>query len=418
MTAFIRTTTLAAIAGLLASTIGGCAASQGSRALPSAANGAEAQASPVRSNAAALLKGPMTQSRLLQLQMQGRLPAPVPLRSLRYQVAQPAAGRPRPALHPDGKVGVWVSNTNFNYVLGQNAAGTQTETAIDAGQNGCYSPVALKVDHSRNLWVGCELTSPSTVSGAVQEYGPSGSLTAQYVAQCPKNVAGCSSFGGYGFDSGLDAQRDVFASMNLYSYEVCNPSCTTTLGAGFEWWAHGASPSSKPKLISVGANCAPVCGVGYMDVDASGNLWFDFSGYNSTGTYGFGLGEIKNPTTRPAFKIVEPIGTYQFFGGVYASGKGTVLNVIDQTARTVSQYKLPVATGGKPFAVLGPTPTTVFSVGDPISGGFNQTESKMAIGDSGAWIDVGAPSSNVWTTPANLNFYSGIDGAAYTPSDK
>jgi len=155
-----------------------------------------------------------------------------------------------------------------------------------------------------------------------------------------------------------------------------------------------------------------------MDVDGSGNLWFDFSGYDASGNFGFGLGEVKNPTKRPAFKIIEPIGTYQFFGGIYASANGTVLNVIDQTARTVSQYKLPVVANSKPFATFGPTPTTVFSVGDPISGGFNQTETKMAIGDSGGWVDVGLPSSNAWTTPANLNFYSGIDGAAYTPSDK
>lgn len=413
MTVFARTALVAAVTGLLL----GCSGSQGERTLLPGGGGAGAQEAPMRSTAA-LLKGGMTQSRLVQLQMQGRLPAPVPLRSLRDNVFQLGARRPHVAVRPDAPVGLWVSNTNFNYVLGQNSAGTQTENAIDVGANGCYSPIALKVDHARNVWVGCELTSPSTVSGAVQEYGPSGSLVARYVAQCPKNVAGCSSFGGYGFDSGLDAQHNVFASMNLFSYDVCDPSCNTTLGAGFEWWSHGASPSSKPKLISVGANCAPICGVGYMDVDANGNLWFDFSGYNATGTYGFGLGEIKSPTKRPALKIIEPIGTYQFFGGIYASNGGTVLNVIDQVARTVSQYRQPLAAGGKPFAVAGPTPTTVFGVGNPVSGGFDQSDAKMAIGDSGGWTDLGSLASNAWKTPANLNFYSGVEGAAYTPSDK
>ncbi len=79
-----------------------------------------------------------------------------------------------------------------------------------------------------------------------------------------------------------------------------------------------------------------------MDVDSSGNLWFTFSGYDQS-TYGFGLGEISSPTKSPKLTIVEPIGTYGFFGGVYASNGGKTLNVIDQTARTISQYHLPLA---------------------------------------------------------------------------
>jgi hypothetical protein len=42
----------------------------------------------------------------------------------------------------------------------------------------------------------------------------------------------------------------------------------------------------------------------------------------------------------------------------------------------------------------------------------------MAIGDTGGWFDIGKVSSNAWSDVANPNFYSGIDGAAYTPSDK
>jgi hypothetical protein len=416
MTAFARTK-LTAIAGIAAVLVAACSSSPAQHALPLSATGSGAQPAAHTAGAAELLDGGMTQSRLLELQAAGRLEAPVPPQTLRAQLAQPRIERPHFALHPNARVALWVTNTNFNYILGQDASGSHTETAIDASQNSCYSPIALKVDRAKNLWVGCELTSPSTVSGAVQEYGPTGSFEKQYLPQCPKNVSSCSSFSGYGFDSGLDAKNDVFASINLYSMYACNPSCGTTLGAGFEWWPSGAGPSAKPKLISVGANCSPICGVAFMDVDATGNLWFTFSGYNATQTYGFGLGEIKTPTTKPTLKIIEPIGTYQFFGGVYVSGNGATLNVIDQLARTVSQYKLPLARGGKPFNVLGPTQTTVFGVGDPTSGAFNQLDTKMAIGDSGAWVDVGT-TANAWTTESNLNFYSGLEGAAFTPSDK
>jgi hypothetical protein len=168
----------------------------------------------------------------------------------------------------------------------------------------------------------------------------------------------------------------------------------------------------------MGANCAPICGVGYADADGSGDLWFTFSGYDSKQNYGFGLGEITNPTTNPALTVVEPIGTYQFFGGVYVSNAGKTLNVIDQNARTISQYHLPLSTGGKPFNVLGPTYTNAFGLGDPVSGGFNRTDSKVAIGDAFGWLDLGKISTNHWQGISNPNFYSGLGGAAYTPSDK
>jgi len=154
-----------------------------------------------------------------------------------------------------------------------------------------------------------------------------------------------------------------------------------------------------------------------MDVDLSGNLWFTFSGYDRS-SYGFGLGEISSPTKSPKLTIVEPVGSYGFFGGVYASNSGKTLNVIDQKARTISQYHLPLAVGGAPFDVLGPTLQNAFGIGDPVSGGFNSAGTRMAIGDAGGWFDVGKVSSNAWSAVASPNFYSGIEGAAYTPSDK
>ncbi|HEY2553712.1 MAG TPA: hypothetical protein VGI15_00550 [Candidatus Cybelea sp.] len=355
-------------------------------------------------------------SPLLQMQLDGTREAPIPQAALRSGLRHPERPRtPLPFVAP-AKIGLWASDTNFNYLLGQDSTGRKTVTALDLSQNSCYDPLALKVDRARDVWVACELTSLSATNGAVQEYSGAGLFQKQYLPACPTHVSGCQSFSGYGFDSGLDAHGNVFASLNLYSMETCNPTCSNGLGAGFEWWPKG-NPSAAPRLISTGANCSPICGVGYMDVDASGNLWFTFSGYSGT-IYGFGLGEVTSPTTKPKLAIVLPIGTYGFFGGVYASGGGKTLNVIDQKALTIAQYHLPLSTSGKPFNVLGPTQLNAFGIGDPVSGGFNRNDSRMAIGDTGGWLDIGKVSTNSWSDVANPNFYSGIDGAAYTPSDK
>jgi hypothetical protein len=358
----------------------------------------------------------MTLSPLLEMQLEGTREAPVPPAVLRFQLQHPGRPPARSLSRAGAKIGLWASDTNFNYLLGQDSTGRKTVTAIDLSQNSCYDPLALKVDRARNVWVACELTSLSGTNGALQEYTSAGALQNQYLPACPAHVSGCQSFSGYGFDSGLDAHGTVVASLNLYSMETCNPTCSSNLGAGFEWWPKG-NPSAVPRLISTGTNCSPICGVGYMDVDASGNLWFTFSGYAGT-VYGFGLGEVANPTTKPKLSIVEPVGTYGFFGGVYASAGGKTLNVIDQKALTIAQYHLPLSPSGKPFNVLGPTRQNAFGIGDPVSGGFNKNDSRIAIGDTGGWLDIGRVSANAWSDVANPNFYSGIDGAAYTPSDR
>lgn len=362
------------------------------------------------------LKNGIAASRLLELQLEGRREAPIPPDALRRTLERAGQVRPLLRFHAGAKVALWATDTNFNYLLGQDATGRKTVTAVDLSKNSCYSPVALKVDHARNVWVGCELTSTSGTNGAVQKYSGAGVLEKQYLPACPSPVSECESFSGYGYDSGLDHHGNVFASLNLYSIETCNPSCVSDLGGGFEWWPKGKA-SAAPHLISLGTSCAPVCGVGYMDVDGSGNLWFTFSGYAQT-TYGFGLGEVTNPTTNPKFTIIEPVGTYGFFGGVYISNGGKTLNVIDQKARTIAQYHLPLSPSGTPYNVLGPTPQNAFGIGDPVSGGFNKAETKLAIGDTGGWLDVGKVSSNTWSAVASPNFYSGLNGAAYTPSDK
>ena len=66
----------------------------------------------------------------------------------------------------------------------------------------------------------------------------------------------------------------------------------------------------------------------------------------------------------------------------YASNAAAVLavlNVVDETARTISQYTLPWVTGEAPFNVLGPTALKK-NEGKPISGGFNPRDSRLALG--------------------------------------
>jgi hypothetical protein len=365
----------------------------------------------------ALLQAPMSPSQLLELQADGRLPGPIPATRAREQLRQLERRRPAFKANKAGTIGLWATDTNFNYLLGQTSDGRTTVTSVNLAPNNCYSPVGVRVDAEQNVWVACELTSPSTTSGALQEYGTSGQYQKQYLPGCPASVKGCTSFDGYGWDSGIDSNGNVFTSLNIYSYESCSPSCNSTLGAGFEWWPKGKN-TDKPHLISAGASCSPICGVGFMDIDASNNIWFTFSGYAGT-AYGFGLGEVTRPTAKkPIVTIVEPVGTYQFFGGVNVSNAGTTLNVLDQSARTISQYALPLSPSGAPFHTLGPIPQNAFEVGDPVAGGFNKAETKLAYGDTGGWIDIGNVLENKWTAVASPNFYSGLEGAAYTPSDK
>jgi hypothetical protein len=399
----------------LATLLFGCSSSQTTTITP--AGFPDSVRAPASSNSIAdFVKGPLTPRRLLRLELGGELPAPIPRKVVRYQLEHLTDARPQLEFRRAAAVGLWTSDTNFSYLLGQARRGRQTVTAIDTAANGCNYPIALKVDHAQNLWVGCEFNEAFTES-AVQEYASDGTLKAQYVPSCPSPASECESFSSLGYDSAVDASGNVFASLNLYSIEICNPSCVSSESAGFEWWPAG-NPSATPTLISVGANCAPICGVGYADVDGAGNLWFTFAGYNSAQTYGFGLGEVTHPTTNPTLTIVEPIGTYKFFGGVYVSNGGKTLNVIDQDARTISQYSLPLAPSGMPFNVLGPTYINAFDLGDPVSGGFNKTEKKMAIADAYGWLNIGTAATNAWHGVGNPNFYSGLNGAAYTPSDK
>lgn len=401
----------------LAALFAGCSStSQGTQTLPSGASQSIARAPGALHQF--LPKGPLGRMQRLKLMAEGKLAGPVPHKMLLQQIKL-LQNHPRPHFAVRGKsgtVGLWASIPGYDYLLGMNNRLTKMMTDIDTANNSCYEPIGLKVDSSQNIWTSCEYNS-SFEEGTVQEYSSAGASTAAYNQGCPSSISGCEWSFSYGFDAAANSS-EVVSALTFYEYAVCTSpsSCTYYSGPGFEYWPAG-DPSASPTLISL-SDCAPVCDVYYMDLDNSGNIWFTFYGYDSTtATYGYGLGEIASPTTSATFVEILPPGTYSFAGGVYVSGGGSVLNVTDQSTRDIYQYNLPLSPGGSPFNTMGPTQQSLFGCGDPVTGSFNQGDTKMAFGDACNWLDKGVVSTNKWKAIPNINFYE-PEGAAYTPSDK
>jgi hypothetical protein len=399
---------------VLAALFAGCSStSTGSAGLPLGTS-ATSQSTVGRPGPYAMLpKGRITPLKLLKLQAEGRLPGPMPRKALEWEFRHlQTHARPHLSVRrASGTVSMWVSDTEYGYLSGENRNGKKTITDIDAESEGCYYPVTLKVDSSQNLWTSCEYNSGFSGS-EVQEYSSEGALEESYVGGCPAPVSSCDYFYAYSFDESANSS-DVFTALDYFDYETAT---TETYGGGFEWWPTN-EPSASPTLIAM-PYCSPVCDVYYMDLDSSGDIWFDYYGYNSSDEeYGYGLGEVTNPTTSPTFVAILPVGTLEFPGGVYVSDGGSVLNVTDQDARTTAQYHLPLSPSGAPFNTLGPTKEDVLGLGDPVSGGFNQAETKMAFGDAYGWIDRGTVSSNAWRDIDNPGVIL-PEGAAYTPSDR
>jgi hypothetical protein len=346
---------------------------------------------------------------LLRKQESGALPAPMPHAAMKSLLAELRA---HPRLHPsvgDAKgqakaVGLWLSDTYYDYLIGMK--GRTALTAISTSASGCNYPLGLKVDDAQNLWVACEYNAAFTY-GAVQEYA-AGTLVNTYNEGCVPS--GCT-FYGYAFDTGTDAKGHVFATNPFV--QICTPSCTQS--GAILWW-NVSSPSSTPTPILIPQSPSNFVEPYYMDVDTSGNVWFDYFGEvcNTSCVQGYGLGEIQTPTTTPTFVSVLPPGTFEYGGGVYVSNGGTVLNVIDQNTRLVNQYSLPLLAS---LGSLGPTKQNLLGMGDPVAGGFNGGDTQLAIADSANWLDVGKVSSNSFKQLTNVNIVE-PQGAAYVPSDK
>jgi hypothetical protein len=399
---------------LFCALLAGCSTPTSGPAIPlsssntrSTANGAESM-------------GSTTALKLLKLQAAGKIAGPVPQASLRRMLSDMQAhqaGLRFSPLHKAKSIGLWVTMTDYDVVLAQTSSGKKTLGAIvtdaQGGASG-YFPITVKVDGSQNVWVADELNANANGEGSVlQEYDQGGTLTAAYTWNLCQQLGyintPCSA---EGFDGSVTPSY-VFAEVSSYT---AMSFTQIYQGSGFEYWPTG-DPSATPTFISLTYG-APVEVIYYMDVDASGNIWFDYYGYDSTTLeYGYGLGEIKSPTTNPEFVSVLPVGSIGFAGGVYISGKTSaqVLNVTDQLSLKIYQYHLPLSPGGSPFNTLGPT----YYFGDPVSGGFNEAETKNAQGDCVLdSVDRGIVSTNRWKPRKNIADVSCLSGAAYTPSDR
>lgn len=359
--------------------------------------------------------GPET---LLKYEIAGKLPAPVRVPALKWQLGQ-IQGKARPHYHfgPNGGAPkAWATNTNYGYLLGMSKK-YKTIMAINTGSNGCYYPTTVKVDHAHNVWVNCEYGS-SFESGAAQEYSSTGSLMHTYDDGCPSNISPSQCFYMYG-DSFDEASNSSNEFVGLSYYEYCAYYCFYYSNGGIEVFN---SPSSQPILITATGGFNPsqeiiVEGTGYFDVDSNNNVYYTFDACEELYPYqcGYGLAEIENATSPSATQVnLIPPGGIGFWGGVNVNGAGTVLSLTDQATRTVTQYALPWT--GSPIATWGPTRQNSFGLSDPVAGGYNSASSKLLLGDAYGWLDsLTASGAQLHGSPDCAN---GCDGAALSPSNK
>ena len=392
--------------------LAGCAtSSQGTSSLPNSSS-----ASPSLTQLSTdLAKGRIDPMKRLKLQAEGKLPGPIP-RAESQRILKYLSTHPRPQIkvdHRGGPVVVWTTNAEYSFLLGLNAKYAAVK-AIDTENNGCDDPLTIKVDAERNAWVACEDATSS--DGALEQEYPAGNGTPVTYGWTPGTSTGCpASQTCYGsqYDGGTDMHGDVFAEISSQFY--CNPSGCFDAPAGFVFWKAGDPPSTAQYIL------APswVTNVEFMDTDTKGNIWFDYESCSGSTSCAFGLAEVQKATRKhPKFVPILPPGELEYPGGVYVSHHGKILNITDQDTGSTYQVKLPVTPSSEPINTLGPTVHNIFGYGDPISGGFNETETNLAIGDGDGWLDVGTVKTNKWKAKLSTAFPPWLDGAAYTPSDK
>lgn len=397
--------------------LAGCSSSQNAATVPF--SGLSAQTSQ-GAGAFAASGGSATALERLKLQVAGRLPAPAPPQAMAFLLRY-YESHPHQAIRATGKgtVVAWATNQLTDYVIGFNATLQHAVVAVVTDPNGGSGPVAIKIDHNQNLWVADQYNAGGN-GGIVQEYEKTGAFKAGYLYN--PNNCGTGSVT-YCFDTGYDSAENanyVFAGEAQFKYQ--DGSGATDNGSGIFRFT-SANPSGKPKYYPVSdyksnLNClAGACDqVFYMDVDNSGNVWFDFMHRGPSYQPSSGLGEL---TKAGVVKIVKSAGTWVFPGGVYVSNGGKVLNVTDQNDRKTYRFHLPVTATSKAFRVIGPTPANAQGLGDPVSGGFDATDANVIFGDAYGWLDTCIVSTNTCKAVPNINFPgTGASGAAYTPSDK
>jgi hypothetical protein len=375
----------------------------------------------------AMPHGKMNMIKALKLQIEGKLPAAVPTKVLKkIYKAITTQKRPNWKYHPS-HVGAWTLNDAFGYMLGLKGNLKKTTTAVDVEANGCNAPVTAKEDANDHVWISCEYDESFT-SGSAQEYNSVGRLLNVYDPGASSTGSGCQPSYYYCFSEGLGFDEGQ-SSTNVWvgDTETILFYCPTSFYTCYEDVDSGlyefplGSPSATPTFINLygtsDGNNNSIYYVGYLDVDPSNNVYFTYDGCENGYPYicGDGLAEYTN--TGQVQGLLPP-GAIGFWGGVYVSGGGSTLNVIDQDTRENSQYALPMTYGAAPYNVMGPTPTNIFGLGDPIQGTFNASYTKMAIGDAYGWIDTLPVPNGTGKAIPNINCTDGCFGTTYQPSDR
>ena len=356
----------------------------------------------------------MTPEKLLKLQAKGTLVAGIPQKAVEKALKYlESHSRPQFKAHRNGgAVKLWASNTDYNYLLGQNKKGTKTIDAIDTSNNGCYEPITVKTDSGGNVWTACE-ENGSFNGGQETEYSASGSYVNSYAfnasGACPPSAVYCV---GYQFDGGSDGLGNVYAMQSVTEYEV---PCTFDPyyycfydGAPGIWKFSSPSSSSYTAITLPGITTETAY---YMATDSSGNVYFDYDGCDNSYPYACGVGLAEFQPGSSGFTALLPPGTFQFAGGVEVNG--STLSVTDQDTRYTYQYHLPVSPSSTPFRTLGQTATPITGEGDPVSGGFNSNGSRLVQGDAYGFLDTTKTSSNGQKNAITVDDLPSLEGAAF-----
>ncbi|MBV8117712.1 MAG: hypothetical protein JOZ01_07015 [Candidatus Eremiobacteraeota bacterium] len=306
----------------------------------------------------------------------------------------------RPNAKPAG-IKIWAAAEQTSKLFGLSSGGASvikvisTESQPVKGGN----PLTLKVD-GNDLFV---TDVSGGKAGVIQEYDDARFVRA-YSPDCP--VSSCSNFTGSLSDTVVD-KNYVFAIMKLIQYQA---GSQTISRSGYEYWPRD-NPSATPVAVFLPSDCSAICFYDAGDEDSSGNLWLrDYGGG------GYGLAEIRHPTTNPSISQALSLETFTIKDGDIAgfsiSNAGTVLNVGDSSHK-IYQYALPVMYGDSPFNTLVPCVQGC----DPHGFGLNSTNNRIIVGDglSKGWLDLGQVPEKQWRKIFNPQFTVPFSSAVFLP---
>jgi len=256
----------------------------------------------------------------------------------------------------------------------------------------CEEPAGIKVDRNGNLWAAC------TDGSTIQEYTPGASTASLVLDDTP---------GFYPNDVAVDEHGDVYA-VNIEGIVCRASSCTSYPGNVVYWKAAQRSNGALPTGVIADPNMYEGS---FIDTDDAGNLYVDMLNQAAFAGETDRIGSPREPHPSITNLGIDP----DVPGGVYVSNGGTVLNVLDQQARTIGRYRLPGITS---LGVLGSLPQNYEKSAQPIGFGFSKGDRSVAVADAGCRaLDLGAVQANTFVQLLNASFVDPV-GAAFVTSDK